>query len=742
MYSTTCEAFLETRATALEGVHAADASYVSETIRIVHDADSIGIDELCDHLSGLGYEAMPRSDAPVDSAAVANDRQFDSLLGYRYVAGVVFGAFMLLPYVTVIYPAQIAALLGASGAGSFAGGSGSLAAGTRLALLPPYMGLTGVVLFFTGTPLLRGAYVSLKMRQPTTELLVSLTVVAAYVYSTVAILLGRIDVFFDLTIIVAAGVVAAMFYESLVKQRAVDRLTDLTLADLDEASRLEDDGTTTTVAIEDLGVEDHILVRQGERVPVDGTLIEDSCTVDESVVTGESLPVRKTPGEDILGGSVVTDDAAVVEVTDRTRSTVDTIVESVWDLQSLEHGVQRRANRLAGQAIPVVALLAGSAAVGAVILGRGIAAAILSTLTVVIALSPWALGLATPLSVATSIDEASQHGLVVFDETVFERLRDIDTIVFDKTGTLTTGAMQVLASDAPAEDLEAAVALEQRGVHPAATAIRSAFDAGSEASDNGDPDADTQGSDAGPTVGSFKNLDLGVSGQVDGDDVLVGDRRLFTERGWSISSDISERIADTRDSGQLPVVVGRNGAATGLIRLGDEPREDWRETLERLGERGHDIVVLTGDDSAATTPFTHPAVDHVFTGVPPEGKTATIRRLQGDGDIAMVGDGTNDAPALAQADLGISLGSGTVIASDAADIAIVEEDLTTIESAFDLATAAESRVKQNNGLAFVYNILAIPLAMTGLLNPILAMAAVLTTGVLIGLNSSRNLVSK
>jgi heavy metal translocating P-type ATPase len=739
MYSTTCEAFLEARAADLEGVHTADASYVSETIRIVHEADSVSIDELCDHLSVLGYDATPRSDVPVDSAARTSDRQFDSLLGYRYVAGVVFGSFMLLTYVTVIYPAQIAALLG--GAGAFGGTSGGLAAGARLALLLPYLGLTGVVLFFTGSPLLRGAYVSLKMRQPTTELLVSMVVVAAYVYSAVAILLGRIDVFFDLTIVVAAGVVAAMFYESLVKQRAVDQLTDLTLADLDEASRLQDDETTVTVAVDDLEVGDHILVRQGERIPVDGILVGDRCTVDESVVTGESLPVRKTAGDDLLGGSVVTEDAAVVEVTDESTSTVEAIVESVWDLQSLDHGVQRRANRLAARAIPIVTLLIVSVAVGAIFQGRSLPVAFLIALTAVIALTPWALGLATPLSVATSIEEASQHGLVVFDETVFERLRAIDTIVFDKTGTLTTGTLQVVASDAPNEDLEAAAALESRGVHPAATAIASTFGSDGESAvpvttDDGASDGATA-----RTIESFTNHDLGVSGQVDGDEMLVGDRRLFEEQEWTIDADISQRIDDAADRGHLPVVVGRDGTATGVITLGDEPRQDWRTTLERLSDRGHSIVVLTGDDTATASRFTHPAVDHVFSGVSPEGKTATIHLLQRDGDVAMVGDGTNDAPALAKADLGLSLGSGTVIASDAADIAIVDAGLTAVETVFDLADAANSRVRQNNGLAFVYNSLAIPLAAIGLLNPILAMAAALTTGALIGLNSSRDLVS-
>ena len=236
---------------------------------------------------------------------------------------------------------------------------------------------------------------------------------------------------------------------------------------------------------------------------------------------------------------------------------------------------------------------------------------------------------------------------------------------------------------------------------------------------------------------------MGVEGTVDDTSVLVGHSDLFESQGWSVSERLLTRAREVREFGRLPVLVGRDGRAEGLVVVGDEPRDHWDETVTRLSEQQIDIVVLTGDDEDAAEFFDrHPHVDHVFASVPPAGKIATIRQLQTDQYVAMVGDGTNDAPALAQADLGIALGSGTAVASDAADIAIVDDDLTAIETAFDLASAARRRVTQNTALALLYNGIAIPIAAVGLLNPLLTMGAVIVTGGLLGANSFRDLLSE
>ncbi len=731
LQSATGEAYLESIAAGIDGVSDAEASYVSESIRIDHDPEAITVEDLSEGLSTLGYDAYPRdAEDPVTAAAgpmasgATPDRGFDDTLDFRYAAGVLFGAFILLPYVALLYPAHLSSVLGGELLGRFAEFAFDGAVGTALVRL--YIVLAAIVLVFTGMPMLRGAYVALRMRRANTDLLVAITVVGAYVYSTVAGLLGGGHIYYDLAVVVAALVVGAVFYESLVKRRAMDRLTDLTGSRVAEARSYGPDGTTTAVPVDDLEPGDRLLVREGERIPVDGELAEGTCTVDESVVTGESLPVTKRAGDPVIGGAVVTDDAAVMDVGEAATSRVDRLVTAVWDIQSAEHGAQRRANALAGLAVPVLAGLALLVAVGTLVLGGGVVSVTLAAILALLVACPWALGLATPLSVATSVRDAMERNVVVFDETVFERLRAVDVVVFDKTGTLTRGEMTVLTADAPADLLAAAAAIERRASHPVGAAIVDAYGADVE---------------SGSSVTDFRSHANGVQGVVDGDEILVGNLACFAERGWAVGDDVREAVETAQSAGRLPVVVGRSDRAKGVVTVGDEPRDGWEAAVAGLAQRDTDVVILTGDDTAATRRFAdHPGVDRVFAGVPPEGKTAAVASLRAAGIVAMVGDGSNDAPALAEADLGIALGSATALASEAADLAILDDDLRAVETAFDLAHGARRRARRNTVLALTFNALAVPLALAGLLNPLFVMLAVAVTAGAIWANSTRPLI--
>lgn len=753
MYSATCESFLESVANGHDGVIDAEASYVTETIRVDYDSDHVSKSELREALDTLGYSADLRengSDTKKSGPARHSqettgmqERPDDNILEFRYAVGLLFGTFLMLPYVVLIYPVHLASMFEWDALQIFERGF-QLSGADAVFFLRLYLVLSGIILFFTGLPVLRGAYISLKMRGPNSDLLVAVTVMSAYAYSTLATLLGRSDIFFDITIVVAAAVTAAMFYESAIKQRALGRLTELTVSQVNTAEIYDSDGTTKEVGVEELTSGDRVLVRQGERIPVDGELIEGTCTVDEAVVTGESLPVLKQPGDDVIGGSIVTDDAAVVQVGENATSSIDRITTAVWNLQSADHGVQRHADQLASRIVGLVSGIALFVSIGAVVSGTGLLEAIRLFLLVLLVGSPWALGLATPLSVATSLKEALQRGIVVFDETVFERLRDIDIVVFDKTGTLTTGDMDVIEADAPTDLLEMAAELENRASHPAAKAIATAFasEVGETASPRPDGGRNTeQDIEQSRTVSEFTSYASGIEGVVDGREILVGNLDLFAEHEWEVSDDIESQASDARGFGRLPVIVGRDGTAEGIIVVGDEPRSGWDDVVTRLGKQGTKIVVLTGDDEEAADFFSqHDSVTHTFADVPPEGKTATIRRLKSDGQVAMVGDGTNDAPALAAAHLGITLGSGTALAADAADIAIADDTISSVEIAFDIASAARSRVRQNNRLALVYNGLAISATVVGLFNPLTAAIAVITSGGLIAANSSRTLI--
>ncbi|WP_435115270.1 heavy metal translocating P-type ATPase [Halolamina sp. C58] len=706
MHSATCEAYLEAVARGVEGVVAADASYVTESVRVDCDGEP-PIEELTEALSGLGYDATPRDDREPGSAVDTDGGVVDGALGYRYAAGVVFASFLLLPYAVVFYPSHLAALLG------FADPLGGGASITTV--VPVFLVLTFVVIVVTGAPVLRDAYIAIVLRTPNTGLLVTLTAIAAYLFGLAGYFAGTFGAYYDLAVVAVAGVTGATFYESLTKRNAASALTDLTVSRVADATRETDDGTES-VPVEALEPGDRVLVPEGDRVPVDGTLAAGECTVDEAVVTGESTPVRKRAGDELIGGSVVTTGAATMTVGDGVASSVDRLAASVWGFQSAAHGGQRRANRIAERVTPALLAVALLVGVGSFVLSGGrVAVGIVGVLTTFIAASPWALGFSTPLSAGSSVARALDDDVAVFDETTFERLRGVETVVFDKTGTLTTGRMEVLESDAPDDLLAAAAELERRAAHPAAAAIVDAF-----------------GGDA--TVESFTSHPTGVEGAVDGRQMLVGSPDLFAERGWSVPDSIADRAAEARASGTLPVLVGEDGAASGIVIVGDEPRPDWASTLERLADRGLDVVVLTGDDESAAAEFAaSPHVTHVFAGVPPAGKSAAVRRLRADGPVAMVGDGTNDAPALAAADLGISLGSGTALATEASDLAVVEDELSGVAAAFDHSAESYRRRRWNDRLALLYNAVAIPLAVGGLLNPLLTMgAAVLCCGLIAG----------
>ena len=748
MHCATCEAFIETVATRTEGVSAASASYVTDTVRIDHDPESVSTDDLAEAVSGLGYSAYDREDA-------FSRRQADNMATARLAVGVLVGMAVMLQYIVIIYPTYFAFPFYNERTLEYLNQAMSSTSGTYFFIVIAV--LTTVVLFVTGKPILRGAYVSAKTRSPNMDLLVAIAAVSAYVYSTLAVIFVESpSVYYDVTVAIIVIVTVGNSYEDAIKKRATELLSDLTAVQVDSARRVVgegDESETEEVAIDALEPDDRLLVRAGERVPVDGEVVAGDAAVDESVVTGESMPVRKTAGDDVVGGSVVADGTLTVAVGPDASSSLDRVAELVWDLQSGNHGVQKLADRLATVFVPVVLAVAVVAAAANLALGNGVTEAMLVGLTVLIVSCPCALGLATPLAVAAGIRDALERSIVIFDDTVFERVRDARTVVFDKTGTLTTGEMELIAADVDDDLLRLAAALEERSAHPVGRAIAAARASGGARGDASASSAPAAVADGGAAtaedgggrslaVEDFESHARGVSGTVDGTAVVVGHPALFDERGWTVPDAIREAVAEARDVGRVPVAVGRDGAAEGVVVVGDELREGWEETVTALDDSGVDVVVLTGDDERAATVFSeHDAVSSVFAGVPPEGKAETIERLKASGLTVMVGDGTNDAPALAAADLGIALGGGTAMAADAADVAIVDDDLGSVATVFELSRAAGRRVKGNIGWAFCYNAVAIPLAVTGLLNPLFAAVAMGASSLLVVTNSSRALLS-
>jgi Cu2+-exporting ATPase len=704
MHCATCEAFIEGRATDHDGVHGVEASYAAELVRVSYDPDEIDEGELPDLLSGLGYDA-----SPVEERGESGG----SSPPWRLLIGGFLGMMVMMWYAIFLYPYYFG-LTPADAAWS--------AGPTNTFSLANVWALTTIVLLYTGYPILRGAYVSLRSGRPNMDLLIALAAVNAYVYSIAVVLTGGTEVYFDISVVVVLVVTLGGHYEDRIKRRATARLQDLTEQQVDTARRRTADGTDD-VAVGDLDAGDEVVVRPGERVPVDGTVAEGTAAVDESLVTGESVPVRKGEGDEVIGGAVVTDDALVVEVGEDATSTLDRLVRLLWRVQSSRPGVQRFADKLATVFVPLVLGLAALAFGWQLLSGAAATDALLTALSVLVVSCPCALGLATPLAVASGVRDGLGRGLVVRDASVFETAAETDLIAFDKTGTLTTGEMRVV-DPADDETMRRAAAVEQFASHPIGVAITD---------HTSPPDL---------AVSEFEtHPGRGVSAAVGDEQVVVGHPDLFAELDWDVSPDLETRVSDARSAGRVPVLVGWDGAARSVIVVGDRPRPEWESVVSDLATTGHEIAVITGDDERAAARFRdHPDIEQVFANVRPEAKAEVVERLARTGTVTMVGDGSNDAPALGMADLGIALGSGTAMAADAADAVVTTDDLRGVPAVFELTAATKRRIRQNLGWALCYNAVAIPMAVLGHINPLVAAVAMATSSLLVVGNSARPLL--
>ncbi|GAB7095047.1 heavy metal translocating P-type ATPase [Halolamina litorea] len=714
MHCASCEAFLERRATDGDGVAAADANSPANAMRVHYDPDDTDPAAIAEAVSGVGYTAGPTTDEPHDDGE-------DATVG-RLLVGGFFGMMAMMWYVLFLYPVYFGlppeALLFDLGDGA-----------GRFLLANVWLSAT-VVLGYTGAPLLRGAYVAVRTRQPNMDLLVALAATTAYCYSALAVLSGRVEVYFDVTIVVVLAVTVGSYYEGRITERALSELTDLTRERVSTARLRTADGSES-VPIEAVDGGDELIVRPGERVPVDGEVIDGTAAVDESLITGESLPVRRGRGDAVRGGTVVSDGRLVVRAADGAERTLDRVVSLLWDVRG-EGAPQRLADALATVFVPVVLVLGTLAFAVHLLLGAPLTEALLTGLAVLVVSCPCALGLATPLAIAAGTRSLLADGVVLTDGSAVETARQVDVVALDKTGTLTTGEMALHAvetADGVDEGtvLGRAAAVEARSDHPVAAAV---VDAASRSSGAVGPESSVAGFESHPG--------RGVSGRVaDGPRVTVGDESLFADA--TVPDDLRSRYADAEGSGNLAAYVGWDGTVRGVLVAGDDPRPGWREAVERLGEDRR-VVVLTGDEGPAADRFRDvPGIDDVYAGLPPAGKTETVRRLRAEGTVAMVGDGSNDAPALAAADLGIAVATGTELAADAADAVLVGKDLAAVDRALDTLSATRRRVRENLAWAFLYNAVAVPAAALGVITPLIAAFAMAASSLLVVGNTTRSL---
>ena len=580
---------------------------------------------------------------------------------------------------------------------------------------------SAVVIFGSGWGFHRAAARNLRHRAATMDTLVSLGTTAAWAWSAVVLLAGIDDghVYFETGTVIVALVVLGKWLEARATRRSGEAVR--ALARLSASTARLTDGTE--IPAEDLAVGMRFIVRPGERIATDGVVVSGASAVDMSMVTGEPVPVEVAPGDEVIGATVNADGSLEVEAT---RVGADTalaqIVRLVDEAQGGRAAVQRLADRVAGVFVPVVVVLA------AVTLGVWFAAGAAASegftaaVAVLIISCPCALGLATPLAVMVGTGRGAQLGVIIKGAEVLEDTRAVDAVILDKTGTVTEGRLEVVDTvavsglDATAMGLLAG-ALESRSEHPVGAAIARRWP-------------------LSLTVTDFLNHPgLGVVGRVDGAQVRVGRRPLFD----AVPAELDEAIDAAEARGHTAVLVGRGATAEAMIALADTVKPTSRPAVQQLRAMGLEVSLVTGDNSR-TAAWVGEAVgvDDVMAEVLPADKADAVVRLQESGRrVAMVGDGINDAPALAQADLGIAIGTGTDVAIEASDLTVVGGDLRAVPDAIALSRRTLATIKVNLFWAFAYNVAAIPLAATGILSPMAAAAAMGLSSLFVVTNSLR-----
>jgi P-type Cu+ transporter len=608
------------------------------------------------------------------------------------------------------------------------------------------LALAAPVVLWGAWPFHRAAWANLRHGTATMDTLISMGTLAALGWSVYALFwgdagtpgmthaldltMGRTDGSGNIYLEAAAGVttliLAGRYFEARSKRRAGAALRAMLELGANDVTVLRD-GAEQRIPIDALKVGDEFVVRPGEKIATDGVVLEGRSAIDASLLTGESVPVEVEPGSDVVGATVNADGRLVVRArrigADTALAQISRLVE---EAQNGKAQAQRLADRISGVFVPIVIALSVATLGFWIGTGGPVAAAFTAAVAVLIIACPCALGLATPTALMVGTGRGAQLGILIKGPEVLESTERVDTILLDKTGTVTTGTMTLVdvstaEGEEPDQVMRFAGALEALSEHPIARAIA----AGARSRLGKLPAA----------VDFTNRRGVGVTGVVDGIDVAVGRESLFAQ----VPEQLVESMRNAESEGMTAVVVGRGGAAIGVLVVADTVKPTSAEAVRELRALGLTPILLTGDnEAAARTVARQVGIDEVIAGVLPTEKVDVVKRLQADGKVvAMVGDGVNDAAALAQADLGLAMGSGADVAIEASDLTLVRDDLRTVGDAIRLSRRTLTTIKGNLFWAFAYNVAALPLAAAGLLNPMIAGAAMAFSSVFVVSNSLR-----
>jgi heavy metal translocating P-type ATPase len=670
LWCASCGWLIEHSLTRLPGVASAEVHFASDLLKIQYAPQSLPPDRIVDRVRSLGYGATAYEGRRAGSSREQND------LLLRL--GVAFFLWMNVMMLSVIL---------------YAGYFESIGPSFALYLPLLLVALTAPAVFYCAAPVLRLAAIGARHGVLRMESLLALGILAAFGYSAVNAVRGAGPVYCDTACAIVTLVLAGKAIERAAKEtsaRAVHVLYGL----MPNKARLMQDGRERFVGIQVLRPGAVFRVRPGERIPADGVVVDGRSHADESVLTGESVPQPKGPGDPVVCGSLNTGDALDIRATRvGGESSLARIARTVEEAVASRTEIERAVDRVSRWFIPAVLAIAVAAFAYA---------GLIRAIAVLVIACPCALGIATPLALTAAVEAAGRRGILVRDARVLETIRQVDVVVLDKTGTVTTGEFTLLHTAGDTSRMAALGAIESYSNHPIARAL------------------------AGPgEAANVRHHPGGITGTVDGVDYFIGNR-LF-----------SERIAG--GAHELPVSFGWDGVVRGGLAFGDRVRDDARPLCDSLRARGIRTVLLSGDCPAVTESVAKAiGADQWIAEATPDGKVELIRNLQNGGaKVAMLGDGVNDAPSLAQADLGIALGGGADIATEAAPLVLMGQSLSGVTETLDLAGRVFRIVRQNLFWAFVYNTAGIALAFTGVLNPIMAAAAMVLSSVSVIANSRK-----
>jgi Cu+-exporting ATPase len=729
-----CALHIEKSLSATAGVSRANVNFATSRATVEYDPSVTDIDHLVEAVKGAGYGASKPSDAGsaegVDAEAEARREEYSDLRRKFWAA-----ALLSLPVLLIAMShGRIAAL-------NFAG-----AEWLQLALTTP-------VVFYSGRQFYRGAWTALRQRFADMNTLIAVGTGAAYLYSVAATVapdffvsphdqmagMHRPPVYFEAAAVIIALILLGRMLEARAKGKTGDAIRKL-IGLQAKTARVVREGREQDIPIAEVMIGDTVIVRPGEKIPVDGRIIEGASAVDESMLTGESLPVDKTTGDLVYGATINTSGAFKFTALKVGKDTVlQQIVRMVQEAQGAKAPIARMADRISGIFTPVVIAIAVIAfIVWFVVMPADVRLpmALQAFVSVLIIACPCALGLATPTAIMVGTGRGAQSGILIKGGESLETAQRLQTIVLDKTGTITRGKPEltdvVAARGFDEQELLRVVATAERASeHPIAAAIvRGA-------------------TERGLSLGEVREFHAvtghGLEARVDDTDVLVGNAKLMDERNVSLD-ELAERAAAFAAEGKTPMFAAIDGRVAGALAVADQVKPESKAAITALQEMGLEVVMITGDSRATAESVARTVgIRRVLAEVLPNEKAAEVKRLQAEKRVVgMVGDGINDAPALAQADVGIAIGSGTDVAIEASDITLMSGDLRGVATAIGLSRATVRTIKQNLFWAFIYNIIGIPIAagllypLTGwLLSPVIASAAMSLSSVSVVTNSLR-----